>query len=280
MRHPFFQAMHAAGLSTRDAVIPDGRLHRFRVHGDQAGSRNGWYVLYGDGIPAGAFGCWKRGISQTWCAKTENVMAPAERQEFARRMKDACEAREIEDMARKKEAARKAAAIWNTAPVASDSHPYLKKKSVRNYGLRLYKNALVVPLRDEAGVLHSLQFINSDGHKRFLSGGRIAGCYYPIGALSGTLCICEGYATAASVREATGHAVAVTFNCGNLLAVSRVLRLKFPDSKLVLCADNDTRTEGNPGLTKARQAAAAVGAFLAVPPCHGDFNDLLQGGAP
>lgn len=276
----FKNAMDAAGLSTRDAVIPDGRLHRFRVNGDKADSRNGWYVLYGDGVPAGSFGCWKRGVSQTWCVKTESVMTLAERREFARRMRDAREAREIENTARKKEAARKAAAIWKAAPIAPDSHPYLKKKAVRSHGLRLYKNALVVPLRDAAGTPHSLQFIDSGGHKRFLSGGQIAGCYYPIGTLSDTLCVCEGYATAASVHEATGYAVAVAFNCGNLLAVSQVLRLKFPDAKLVLCADNDTQTDGNPGLTKAREAAAAVGALLAVPPCHGDFNDLLHGGTP
>ncbi len=276
--YDFKHAMDAAGLSTRDTLIPDGLLHRFRVQGDKVGSRNGWYVLYGDEVPAGAFGCWKRGVSQTWCAKAESLMTTAERQEFSWRMRHACKAREIENMERKKEAGKKATAIWKAAPVASDNHPYLNKKSVRSYGLRSYRNALVVPLRDVAGTLHSLQFIGSDGHKRFLSGGRIAGCYYPIGKLFDTLCICEGYATAASIYEATGHAVAVAFNCGNLLAVSQVLRRKYPDTKLVLCADNDTQTDGNPGLTKAREAAAAVGALLAVPPCHGDFNDLLHGG--
>lgn len=278
--YDFKHAMDLAGLSTFDTVIPDGLLHRFRVQGDKAGSSNGWYVLYGGEIPAGSFGCWKRGISQTWCAKSESVMTTAERQEFSWRMQDARKAREIENMTRKKEAVKKATIIWKAAPIASDNHPYLIKKSVRSYGLRLYKNALAVPLRDVEGTLHSLQFINSNGSKRFLSGGRIAGCYYPIGKLSDTLCICEGYATAASIYEATGYAVAVAFNCGNLLAVSQVLRRKYPDTELVLCADNDTQTDGNPGLTKAREAAAAVGALLAVPPCHGDFNDLLHGGTP
>lgn len=135
----FKDAMDAAGLSTCDTVIPDGRLHRFRVQGDKAGSRNGWYILYGDGIPAGSFGCWKRGVSQTWCTKAESVMTPAERQEFSRRMQDVCKARGIENRERKKEAAKKATAIWKAAPVASDSHPYLKKKAVRSHGLRLYK---------------------------------------------------------------------------------------------------------------------------------------------
>lgn len=274
----FINSMNRAGLYTRDPILGDGRLHRFRVEGDKTGSKNGWYVLYGDELPAGAFGCWKRGISETWCTKAENTMTYTEREAFRRRMEEVRKACEVEDAARKKDAAAKALAIWKTAPLAPEDHPYLTKKGVRNHGLRLHKGALVVPLRDGGGALHSLQFIDAEGGKRFLSGGRIAGCFYLIGIPADTLCICEGYATGASIHAATGHAVAVAFNCGNLLAVAQVLRRKFPIIKIVLCADNDTRTTGNPGLTKAREAASAVGALLAVPPCHGDFNDLLNGG--
>ena len=46
-----------------------------------------------------------------------------------------------------------------------------------------------------------------------------------------------------------------------------------------MCADNDEHTPGNPGLTKAREAAVSVGALLAVPPCVGDFNDFFTGAA-
>ncbi|MCZ7655394.1 MAG: toprim domain-containing protein [Rhodocyclaceae bacterium] len=97
----------------------------------------------------------------------------------------------------------------------------------------------------------------------------------------------EGYATGASLHEATGHAVAVAFDCGNLKPVAEALRAKYPEARLIVCADNDQFTEGNPGVTKGREAVEAAGAGLAVPEFADlageptDFNDLAQreGGA-
>ena len=77
--------------------------------------------------------------------------------------------------------------------------------------------------------------------------------------------LCEGFATGATLHQATGHATAACFSAGNLLSVAKVLRGKFPELRLVLCADNDAHTPGNPGLTKAREAARAVGGLLAFP---------------
>lgn len=113
-----------------------------------------------------------------------------------------------------------------------------------------------------------MQFIGEDGAKRFLSGGRIAGCYCPIGRPQDSLLICEGYATGATLYAATGRAVAVCFSAGNLQPVARALRMKFPRLRLIVCADNDL-TPGNPGLTHATQAARAVGGFVAVPRFEG-----------
>lgn len=272
----FKSAMEKAGLATRGKIVPDGALHRFHIEGDSHGSRNGWYVLYGDGLPAGSFGCWKRQITETWCAKAENAMTPSERKEFSDTIKRARIERETAEATRRQQARGKALFIWKSSPPAPDNHPYLVKKGVGNYGLRLHKGALVIPMRDSGGLLHSLQFIDGDGNKRFLSGGRKKGCYFAIGRLLESICIAEGYATAASVHESTGLPVAVAFDAGNLEAVALAIREKFPDAEITLCADNDTQTPGNPGLTKAQEAAAAAGALLAVPPCHGDFNDLYR----
>ena len=102
-----------------------------------------------------------------------------------------------------------------------------------------------------------------------MSGGRIGGCYCAIGRPRNALLLCEGYATAATVFSATGEATAVAFNAGNLPAVARALRVKFPNIKLVICADDDAQTPGNPGRTKAAEAARAVGGFVAVPRFEG-----------
>ena len=91
----------------------------------------------------------------------------------------------------------------------------------------------------------------------------------------------EGLATAASIHAATGFAVAVAFDAGNLTPVTASLRARFPQAQIVVCADDDTGTEGNPGLTKATEAARLSGAALAVPTSGverpagvTDFNDL------
>jgi len=261
----FQAAMAEGGIIASEVIIADGKIHRFQIKGDKPGSKNGWYVLFPDSVPSGSFGNWKAGIRYTWCAKKKSDLTPTQRTEHKRRMDAAIKARDAEDKALKLAAQKKAAAIWQTAPPAQDDHPYLIKKHVKAYGLRLSKIALVIPLRDTAGMLHSLQFIDADGNKRFLSGGRKRGCYFSIGQPAGTICIAEGYATAASGYEATGRAVAVAFDAGNLLPVAQALRQKFPDIEIILCADNDTETPGNPGLTYAREAAAAVGGLVAYP---------------
>lgn len=97
----------------------------------------------------------------------------------------------------------------------------------------------------------------------------------------------EGFATCCSAHEATGHAAVVAFDCGNLKAVSAAIRAKFPSARLVFLADDDYLTAGNPGLTKAREAAAAINAAVAVPNFGAerpegakDFNDLAQHAGP
>ena len=95
------------------------------------------------------------------------------------------------------------------------------------------------------------------------------------------VCIAEGYATAASIHEATGHPVVVAFNAGNLAAVTRALRQTYPHARLIVCADDDFETPGNPGLAFASAAARQSSARVSVPTFGAgrlagetDFNDL------
>jgi putative DNA primase/helicase len=85
--------------------------------------------------------------------------------------------------------------------------------------------------------------------------------------------IAEGFATAATLHEESGYRVYIAFTANNLMAVGRIVREKLPDAEIVFCADNDTKTPGNPGLTKATEAAQAISGSVAVPPLPGDFND-------
>lgn len=212
----------------------------------------------------------------------DKELTPEQRKAYAQRMDALRRQHEAEQHQRQADAAVSSAIRWAAAKPAGD-HPYLQAKSVQARGIRIEgHHTLLVPLRDAEGRLHSLQSIAPDGTKRFTPGGRTKGCYYSIGNLGTRLVICEGFATGATIHDETGHAVAVAFNAGNLLPVARVLRAKFPSMTLVLAADDDWQTEGNPGLTAATEAARAVGGLLAVPDFAGlprgkgdsDFNDL------
>jgi phage/plasmid primase-like uncharacterized protein len=161
--------------------------------------------LHGDGIPAGSFGDWRTGFSQTWRADIGRTLTPAEEAAHRARVEAMRREREAEEAKRRHDAATTAARIWNAAERAPDDHPYLVCKSIKAHGAKVDDGRLVIPLR-AGGELHSLQFIGTDGDKRFLTGGRVAGCYFSIGNMKGAaaLCIAEGFATAASIHEATG----------------------------------------------------------------------------
>lgn len=275
----FRKAMVEAGIEPPSHLPADGELHRFHVQGDKTGSHNGWYVLYLNGIPSGTFGCWKRNISEKWCAKKPGELTPEEQGAHRKHMEAARRKREAARRERQEEARESSQKLWqNAARNVKADHPYLISKGVRAFGLRQLREQLLVPMRDSEGTLWSLQTITEDGEKRYRSGGRKQGCYHAIGTPKERLYICEGYATGASIREATGEAVAIAFDTSNLKSVAETLRAKFPNLELVIAADNDHATEGNPGISKGKEAAAAVGAPLAFPGLSGsegtDFNDL------
>ena len=139
-----------------------------------------------------------------------------------------------------------------------------------------------MPLRDLDGKLWSLQFIYPDGKKLFLKDGRSSGLMHTLGDTTPTRIIAEGFSTGASIHEATGHCVHIAFNCHNLKTVAESIRKAHPDTDLVIAADDDWKTEGNPGLTKGADAARSVKAKLAIPTWpenqrgekDTDFNDL------
>jgi putative DNA primase/helicase len=271
-RRHFDDAIRAAGLTPPDAIEP-GRFHRFPGVGKRNGNKAGWCKLFDDGR-GGIFGDFSTGAVESWRPEQPRSQTPAERETFRRDIEKTTARAESTRNAEHTEARKRAAAIWDAGTPARIDHPYLVAKGVKPHGIRQYGDDLVIPIREGAG-LHSLQTIGADGEKRFLFGGRVTGCYFSVGKPTGVLCIAEGYATAASIHEATGYAVAVAFNAGNLLPVAVALRAKLSDVRIVLCADDDYCTDGNPGIAKATGAALAVGGLLALP----DFGDSRPEGA-
>lgn len=245
--------------------VADGRIKRFRIEGEKPGSKNGWCVLESDPIPHGLAGSWRTGEVHKWRDAEARPINMKERRELHSRMLAAKIARSQEQVKVWHEARAKAQRLWSIARPASADHGYLTRKGVKAWGVRQLHGSLVIPARDTAGDIHTLQFITPDGSKRFLTGGQVSGHYHAIGRPGDTVCICEGYATAASVYEATGYATAVAFNAGNLVSVTFKMFIKFPKRRLIVVADDDHETPGNPGLTEAIRAAHRVGAYVAKP---------------
>lgn len=265
-------------------IVADGRLRRFDGPDEKRGKKSAWYVLYADGIPAGSFGDWRTGLSETWCSKASNKMTEAERTANRDRIRAMKEARETEE-ARTEEAARAAIANhWAKAGSVRADHGYVVAKKIRPHGAKQLGNQLLIPLRDIDGTLYSAQYIRPDGTKKFKSGSHPAGRFCLVGNDPNdgdTILIAEGWATACSLHQATGYSVFAAMNKDWLHAVAKAIRIKYLTATIIVCADDDYRTDGNPGLRLAREAAQAVGGGTAVPVFADprpegatDFNDL------
>jgi phage/plasmid primase-like uncharacterized protein len=271
----FACAIQSAGIATKATIPADGRLHRFHIEGDRPGSKNGWAVLFEGDIPIGLFGSWKHdnGKFHKWTSSLENDLTLEQK---ARQAEKILSAQKLHDAEKKKirnQCRKWCSNIWEKARDATNNHPYLKAKEVHSYGLKQLRDNLLIPLRDVAGEIQGMQFILPDGSKKFKTGTTKKGNYFSIGKpRNKTLFLCEGYATGASIHQCTGHAVAVCFDAGNLKHAAELLKQKYPDLSLKICADND---ESGVGQKAAHEAALAVGGVVARPPAAGqDFNDM------
>lgn len=270
----FIQAMNEAGIQSPGEIIADSSLHRFTIPGDKSRSDNGWYILHADDPAAGAFGCWKRQINETWSCKPYQTMTTTDKTAYTAKMEAVRRARESERELKQAECRKWCDATWEKAKDAINSHPYLKSKGVNSYGLKTFKDNLLIPVQDTSGTIHGMQFISPDGTKKFKTGTNKTGHFYGIGEAKGnTICIAEGYATAASVHQATEYPVLAAFDAGNLKPVAEAVHAQYPQLKIIICADNDQWTPGNPGLTKATEAARAVSGLLAIPTFKGVYHE-------
>ncbi len=288
----FHDAIRSAGLIPPEHIVP-GRLHRFPGRGKRSTNRAGWCLLFDD-RRGGVFGDWSTGHTETWQAQHRGAPTPVERSAFYRMVEAAKARAKAEQSARHEAASKRAQTIWNDAKPAPDDHPYLLRKHIARHGARFHRGCLVMPVVDFTGNLTSLQFIAADGGKRLLSGGRKRGCYIPVASgpeRPERVIICEGWATGCTLAEDEPEAlVLAAIDAGNLKSVALGARRRWPEATLIVAGDDDRLTPGNPGRTKAMEAARAARCLLALPQWPADapdtltdFNDLaewLLGGAP
>lgn len=248
------------------------------------------------------FGDFKTGLKESWSSSNASNSTPEERAEAKRKIDEMIETERVEREKLFLETSEICTKEFETFTSTGDT-PYLRRKQIAGelYGARIKQNEngdpiLIVPLRDNEGRLWNFQRIYSQklskGDKFFAEAGRIEGCYHILKRDSETLApttiyLCEGFATALSVKLAMGadSFVVAAFNAGNLTPVATELKSKYNTAKFIVCADNDAYTviQGKPrniGLEKGRRAAGAIAGDIRWPvfkyPQKGltDFNDL------
>ena len=299
--------LQAAGLYLPDGIeINTARMVRCRIEGGDR-ERRGWYWLHDveltdkDGqrrlYIAGAYGVWQANDNgkQKIQIKRDGGEMTAEQKAAIRARFDAMQKRAA---AARKDEARKAAdqadRAWR-AYVPDGESDYLKKKGIGAHGVRFSPSGngtLAVPmLRD--GRIVGLQIIRGKDRgnkleKQYWPAGmdKVGACHLIGGTPAGIVLVAEGYATAATLHEATGLPVATAFDAGSLVPVAAAVAKRYKTSRLLICADDDYRTDGNPGVTAAKNAATAVGGAWISPefaeerPADRkgptDFNDLHQ----
>ncbi|MDR2399307.1 MAG: ssDNA-binding domain-containing protein [Endomicrobium sp.] len=279
-----------------DEPIADGKLHRVSTIGDKIGEKTGAYVLYSDGRPAGYIQNF-RGEKITWKASTSFQPPPKEQKAaFATMVAEKKRLMEAEKKAIYEKVANKVTIEFQSS-IEAEEHPYLEKKGVKSYGLKIDKYGnLMMPMYDINGKQWSIERINID-FKGFERNSKLQGNFFIIGTIKpgNSILITEGYATAATLYEVTKMPCVVTASSNNMINVAKVLNTKYPNNNLIIIGDNDyakqqirkangVKNAQNKGVEEAKKAAWAVKVIYAYPflnrdeiaKGYSDFNDLCK----
>jgi phage/plasmid primase-like uncharacterized protein len=290
----FCDALKTVDIVPPQRIIADGKLHRCDAAGRNGQGDAAYLLFVGDKWATGGFQNWQAGGEWIkWKPDRAPELTAQERAAWKAKRAEAAKAAAEAKRRHALEAQATAVKRLEESSEAEEDHAYLQHKGVGAHGLTEYNGDLFVPMRDINGALQNVQTIKPDGDKRFLWGGRKQGCYHMLGELGPVICVAEGFATAATIRETTGLPVAIAFDAWNLASVALPLARK--GYRICICADDDwktTRPTVNPGRTKALElyqtlkneyphAGHAIALPYFPPECSRedkdtDFNDLAE----
>ncbi|HZZ09807.1 MAG TPA: DNA primase, partial [Paraburkholderia sp.] len=269
-------------------ALQTGKLVRCRVDG--ARERRGWYSLHelvtgsGDTIIVGSFGVWHgadNGARKVELRKLE--ISNEQRETLKRRLAEDRRRADTVRRAEARRAAERATRAWAQCSESGDSE-YLIAKSVGAHGVRFSPSgALAIPMLDTSGHIHGLQIIRSRARAQaerapvkqyWPQGVSTKGHFHLIGSPQWIVLVAEGYATGASLFEATNYPVAIAFDAANLAPVAAALRRRYRNVQIMLCADDDV-------LRKCRKCGErfvlVAGAERTCPHCGGEHGQSNVG---
>ena len=270
-------AIREYGLDDSDFKL--GELIRCKDGQDRGTKKTGWYNVHEWVSPAtgsrycfGTYGTWRRPFD--WETITPSGVAKEDNENLKRERERTKLEQDKRDAKARRDAILRAEQLWENAQDGAESE-YLNNKHVGAYGLKSMKGIIMVPAW-RAGTLRGIQYIAPDGRKTFLKGTDKRGSCHVIHGSSDTIAICEGYATAATVHEATGWTTVVAFDAGNLKPVCKEVRSQYPGREMVIAADDDHEAKRNAGLTYANRCGCKVLVpRFTEPTGKTDWNDLL-----
>ena len=290
----FVEKMREAGFVINKYPEINGRSTRVAVQGDKAGQTSGWYKIHTDGVPVCLFQNWRTGDG------VQKLVAPSTKIDMSidlEKVKVNTEAMAAklssQEEATKQLHAEVAKNVQECLAVykESESTEYIQRKNIPVYkGIyATNRGATVVPLSDIEGNVKTMQTILPTGTKMFEKGGELKSSMHVINAdnlaeAKGGIVICEGYATGATIREATNgyFGVVCAMTSHNLLDVAKAVSEKYPDKPLIIAGDNDRfNVNGNVGILTAESVAKELGAKVVIPEFQendrgSDFNDLKK----
>ena len=270
----FLEAIARDLGNSPEQLKAEGSIQRF---GTKDGKRDdaGWCVFFTDGDRAGgAYGDWRSDTTYKWFSSNCDV---GDRIEMQRKQKKVNAKRQTMLYCEVREKLKN----YQKPPLTPTT--YTEAKAIdcddRLIGERCgsHNDCLIIPMRDISKTLWNQQKIYPDGTKRFMKGGKTSGLFQMLGsAKSGTVYICEGWATACSIYLATRKMVVCAFSAHNMLEVSKLISEQMLTARIIIAADNDV-----PGEDAARKSAQYCSNLVSTPPEVGsDWNDYFVAHGP
>jgi putative DNA primase/helicase len=249
--------LQLSGFGLQVGRLEIGQMVRCRVADDR--EKRGWYKLYeitlpgGDKVLSGSYGIWhgqENNAQKIELSKFE--LSNEQKAAIRQRMADDRKRADNEQKRRAEQAAMRADKMWRKLQTDGDCD-YLHRKGIAAHGVRFTKDgAMAIPMLDTSGRIWGLQFIldktrqsekikklNGRDKQYWPAGIAKKAHFHLIGTPTYLLLVAEGYATAASLHEATGFPVAVAFDAGNLHSVCQALKKRYPHASILICSDDD-----------------------------------------
>lgn len=291
--------MHLTEMSNNlNHHIPDfplnGELKRFK---NEKGKYPFWAIgreweYKGNSYKVIKYGDWRDGSVYTW----KNYDIKNQSKQFVKKQRENLDeiiAQEKYETQKKNQACvEKWLPKYKAATKSITTHEYLENKQVNaNYLAKTdHNDTLIIPAYDHNGFVGGQLIFKSPETqkfvKRFTSGIKLKGSICPIGKIKSAkyVYVAEGFATAATIFEATGIPTICAWNCNNLHAAIQTLRVINPKCRIIIAADKDTKKESKDiGVKKAffcksrfSNVIVKIPEFEHFDTQNTDFNDLLH----